>query len=205
LVVGLVVVGLRHPAARGERMMLLAPSPAAVIGPATGVKPVAPAANPAAFDAATPRRMGRWTSGVGTRIAQRAAQWLGWPYSFGAGNAEGPTYGHAVDADSRDDGSVLGFDCSGLTLYALAPWRALPHDAAAQYHAAGSFHPSLDQLAPGDLIFWSADGTVQGIGHVAVYIGNGQVVQAPRSGLDVTVSPLYGVERAYMGATRPLS
>ena len=42
-------------------------------------------------------------------------------------------------------------------------------------------------------------------GHVAVYVGNGEVVQAPQSGQTIRVSPLYGVERAYMGATRPLS
>jgi cell wall-associated NlpC family hydrolase len=58
---------------------------------------------------------------------------------------------------------------------------------------------------PGDLIFWSKDGTVQGIGHVAVYIGGGNVVQAPHSGDVIRITPIYEVEPGAMGATRPLS
>src|SRR4051812_49814869 len=99
--------------------------------------PVAQAARP-------PQRMGAWTPDVGLRIAQRAAKWLGWPYSFGAGGTDGPSFGHAVDADSRNDGKVFGFDCSGLAVYALGPWRSLPHSAAEQYHAARSYHPPPD-------------------------------------------------------------
>ena len=202
LAAGLLVATLSRSPAKAERMVLLQRSPAGAVGHQQ--QPGTPATAPAPV-ASAPARMGNWTPAIGAEIARRAGQWLGWPYSFAAGNGRGPTYGHAVDADSRNDGHVFGFDCSGLTMYALSPWRALPHDAAAQYHAAGSFHPALDQLAPGDLIFWSADGTVNGIGHVAVYAGGGEVVQAPRSGLTITVTPLYSVEHAYMGATRPLS
>ena len=139
------------------------------------------------------------------RIARRALHWLNWPYSFGAGGPAGPSYGHAVDHDSRNDDHVYGFDCSGLTMYALAPWRSLDHDAAAQYTEAGKFHPALDTLAPGDFVFWSADGTVGGIGHVAIYLGNGLVVQAPHSGDVIRVTPINEVDSGTMGATRPLS
>jgi cell wall-associated NlpC family hydrolase len=132
-------------------------------------------------------------------------RWLSWPYCFGAGDATGPTFGHAVDEDSRNDGEIRGFDCSGLTLYALAPWRQLTHFAATQYQQAGSYHPTLAELLPGDLIFWSLDGTVRGIGHVAIYLGEGKVVQAPHSGARITITPLNQVERGDMGATRPLS
>jgi cell wall-associated NlpC family hydrolase len=151
------------------------------------------------------QRMGDWTPQRGVQIADRALQWVNWPYSFGAGGAAGPSFGHAVDKDSRNDGHVYGFDCSGLTMYALAPWRQLVHDAASQYSEVGTYHPSLDTLQPGDLIFWSKDGTVGGIGHVAVYVGNGNVVQAPHSGDFVRVTPIYAVESGKMGATRPLS
>ena len=58
----------------------------------------------------------------------------------------------------------------------------MDHYAPNQYTQAGSFHPSTGQLMPGDLVFWSDNGTVGGIGHVAIYIGNGNVVQAPFSG-----------------------
>jgi cell wall-associated NlpC family hydrolase len=152
-----------------------------------------------------PLPMGQWTAKRGEQIARRALQWRGWPYSFGAGGPSGPSYGHAVDKDSRNDGSVFGFDCSGLTMYALAPWRSLVHDAASQYNQVGRFHPAINSLQPGDLVFWSANGTVNGIGHVAVYVGGGQVVQAPRSGDVVRVTPIYEVETGTMGATRPLT
>jgi len=201
LVVGGLFVALRNPPAPAERMTVMLPPVA--VSPVAQQDPV-PAGRPHPTAASLPR-IGDWTPQRGVRIAQRAAKWLGWPYSFGAGGVDGPSYGHAVDADSHNDGHVFGFDCSGLTMYALGPWRSLPHDAAAQYHSAGSYHPPLDQLQPGDLVFWSPDGTVNAIGHVAVYVGNGEVVQAPQSGQTIRVSPLYGVERAYMGATRPLS
>jgi cell wall-associated NlpC family hydrolase len=152
-----------------------------------------------------PARMGNWTLHRGVRIARRALRWRGWPYSFGGGGTAGPSYGHAVDWDSRNDDKVYGFDCSGLTMFALAPWLSLDHDAASQYTEVGSFHPSINTLEPGDLVFWSKDGTIQGIGHVAIYIGGGMVVQAPHSGDVIRVTPIYQVESGTMGATRPLT
>jgi cell wall-associated NlpC family hydrolase len=152
-----------------------------------------------------PFRIGNWTPKRGERIARRALKWLNMPYSFGAGGADGPSYGVPVDHDSRNDGHVYGFDCSGLTMYALAPWMRLEHDAATQYTEIGSFHPAMDSLWPGDLIFWSHDGTIQGIGHVAIYLGNGYVVQAPHSGDVIRVTPINEVEAGTMGATRPLT
>jgi cell wall-associated NlpC family hydrolase len=154
---------------------------------------------------AVPAPMGQWTSQRGLQIARRAVRWLNWPYSFGAGGTAGPSYGHPVDKDSRNDDKVYGFDCSGLSMFALAPWKNLDHDAASQYTEVGSFHPSIDSLQPGDLVFWSKDGTVGGIGHVAVYLGNGVVVQAPRSGDVIRVTPIFQVEPGTMGATRPLT
>jgi cell wall-associated NlpC family hydrolase len=148
---------------------------------------------------------GAWTPEIGQAIAARALRWLGWPYSFDAGNTQGPTYGRAVDHASRNDNHVLGFDCSGLVLYALAPWLVVDHDAAAQYTQTGSVHPAVRQLLPGDLVFWSSNGTVDGVGHVAVYLGDDQVVQAPYSGAYIGVSQLDRVEPGYFGATRPLT
>jgi cell wall-associated NlpC family hydrolase len=152
-----------------------------------------------------PAPIGRWTAERGRQIAQRALKWLNWPYSFAAGNGNGPTFGAAVDADSRNDGKVYGFDCSGLTMYAVAPWLEVVHDAASQYKQVGSFHPTLDTLYPGDLVFWTKDGTIGGIGHVGIYVGDGKVVQAPHSGSVVQVTPIYEVESGEMGATRPLT
>ncbi len=148
---------------------------------------------------------GGWTPQIGVDIANRALKWLNTPYSWAAGNASGPTYGLAVDKDSRNDGHVVGFDCSGLVLYALAPWMNVAHSAAAQYVEAGTMHPTFNQLQPGDLLFWSENGTVNGVGHVAIYIGNGNVVQAPHSGDVVRVTPLSQVDAGTIGTTRPLT
>lgn len=164
-----------------------------------------PAARAALVRQPVPPRTGEWTLRRGERIARRALRWLNWPYSFAAGGPAGPSYGTAVDWDSRNDDKVYGFDCSGLTMYALAPWLTLRHDAAAQYTEVGSFHPAIDGLEPGDLVFWSSDGTVGGIGHVAVYIGDGLVVQAPHSGDVIRETPIDQVESGTMGATRPLT
>ena len=155
--------------------------------------------------AATVPSMGGWTPQIGVLIARRALAWVGWPYSFAGGGTTGPSFGMAVDKDSRNDSKVRGFDCSGLAMYAVAPWRTLDHFAATQYTQVGSFHPLLTQLQPGDLIFWSPDPSIGHIGHVAIYVGDGEVVQAPHSGALIMVSPLYGVEGGYMGATRPLT
>lgn len=152
-----------------------------------------------------PSRIGNWTPRRGDLIARRALRWRGWPYSFGAGGPAGPSYGHAVDWDSRHDDTVYGFDCSGLTMFALAPWLSLTHFAAAQYTEVGTYHPAIDALEPGDLVFWSRDGTVAGIGHVAIYVGRGLVVQAPHSGDVIRVTPINRVDTGTMGATRPLT
>jgi len=75
----------------------------------------------------------------------------------------------------------------------------------AQYAVAGTRHPQLTELLPGDLVFWSDDGRASGIHHVAIYIGDGNVVQAPQSGDIVRVTPLARVDSGYFGATRPMS
>ncbi len=71
--------------------------------------------------------------------------------------------------------SSSGYDCSGLT---KAAWGAagvsLPHNAAEQWDAVS--HISRSQLQPGDLVFYLS------LGHVAIYVGNGQVIHAPQAG-----------------------
>lgn len=76
------------------------------------------------------------------------------------------------------------YDCSGLTsrAYQNAALQ-LPRTSREQY--AATTRITEFELAPGDLIFWSADGTAQGIYHVALYAGNGLIVQAPSAGKDV--------------------
>lgn len=76
----------------------------------------------------------------------------------------------------------------------------MAHYSQAQYNE-GSVHPSVDTLMPGDLVFFSSNGQQSGIHHVAIYIGNDQVVQAPQSGDRVKVSTMW--RNGYFGATRP--
>lgn len=202
LVAAVAVVTFRMPDRREPQLTarILVPADA----PAQQAAVAAPAV-PAAPAAGTQWRIGNWTPERGRLIAERALRWLGTPYSFAGGNASGPTYGVPVDHASRNDGSVRGFDCSGLVLYALAPWLRVDHLASAQYRQTGSVHPSIRSLLPGDLVFWSSDGTIGKVHHVAIYIGGGNVVQAPASGQLITVTPLGRVSNDTIGTVRPLT
>ena len=142
---------------------------------------------------------GHWTAAEGQSAADRALAWVGLPYAFDGGTATGPSVGVCTSADGgggEQDCHVVGFDCSGLALYAWAPYESLPHYAASQYLVAGNLHPSLNELLPGDWVFWSTDRTQSGIAHVAIYLGHGDVIQAPESGDVVKITPLISVIRA---------
>jgi len=80
------------------------------------------------------------------------------------------------------------WDCSGLTMMA---WKAggvaLPHYSAAQYQL--TMHIGVGDLRPGDLVFWGSSPNT--IHHVAMYIGNGKIIQAPRTGSYVEISGMY--------------
>jgi cell wall-associated NlpC family hydrolase len=112
---------------------------------------------------------------VNAVISAARAQ-LGKPYSWGAA---GPN----------------SFDCSGLTMWA---WRAggvsLPHYTGAQYSATR--HVSISDLQPGDLVFYN------GMQHVALYVGGGQIIHAPHSGDVVQYASLYYWDTS-MVASRP--
>ena len=134
-------------------------------------------------------------SGLGAMAARSALKWLGTPYSWGGGNPAGPSLGIAQGAHT------VGFDCSGLVTYAWA--RAgvpLTHYATAQYNSGP--HPARNQLRPGDLVFFAHNpSNPSTIHHVGIYIGNGQMVEAPFTGARVRVSNAFRPD--YAGATRP--
>jgi cell wall-associated NlpC family hydrolase len=148
---------------------------------------------------------GGWTAARGRAAVARAKNWLGEPYAWAGGNSSGPTYGVCdTGTDGWNDCHVVGFDCSGLTLYAWAPYTRLAHYTVTQW-GEGSYHPSRSNLMPGDLVFWSDNGRRSGIHHVAIYEGNGMVIQAPFSGSYVQETPLDQVSWGYYGATRPMT
>ncbi|TCO30337.1 cell wall-associated NlpC family hydrolase [Kribbella steppae] len=83
------------------------------------------------------------------------------------------------------------WDCSGLTQAAWAKAGVyLPHYSVAQYEQVR--HIDEDELRPGDLIFWSTDPDNPGtIHHVAMYLGDGRMVHAPRTGQPVQIASVY--------------
>lgn len=148
---------------------------------------------------------GHWTQAEGDTAVRRAESTLGTPYAWAGGNASGPTYGVCDPSNGApNDCHVYGYDCSGLAMYAWGPYLSMAHYAATQYVQAGRFHPSAGQLRPGDLVFWSFNGAISGIHHVAIYAGNGKIIEAPYSGGYVQWASLweYG---SFFGATRPLT
>ncbi|MDP9443939.1 MAG: NlpC/P60 family protein, partial [Actinomycetota bacterium] len=111
------------------------------------------------------------TSGGATAVTFAMAQ-LGERYLWGAA---GPT----------------AWDCSGLTMGAwAAAGRSLPHYSVAQYYATARV--SYGELQPGDLIFWASNpSSPETIFHVALYLGDGQMVHAPNSSSVVRVDSVW--------------
>jgi len=91
----------------------------------------------------------------------------------------------------------VGFDCSGLTMWA---WEqagvSLSHSAAAQY--SETTHVPLSDLQPGDLLFYDEGGS---IGHVAMYVGPGEMVQAETTGTRIQITGIWS--SGLVGAGRP--
>jgi cell wall-associated NlpC family hydrolase len=91
-----------------------------------------------------------------------------------------------------------GFDCSGLVQAAWASAGiSIPRDTYSQYAALP--HIPMSDLQPGDLIFYN------GLGHVAMYVGGGNIIDAPRTGLNVEKIPMSTSWYAdsVVGAARP--
>lgn len=112
-------------------------------------------------------------SGSGAVAVRAAESQLGVPYVWG-----GSTPG-------------VGFDCSGLTMWAWAQAGVqLDHSATEQYYEIA--HISFADLQPGDLIFYG-DGSY--LYHVVMYVGSGPygsdtIIQAPYTGADVQLAPM---------------
>ena len=142
-------------------------------GDAGGAVPVGPGGGPQAQQV------------VALALTQR-----GLPYIWGGGDYTGATGG--------------GFDCSGLTAWVFHQVGVdLPRTSQTQYAATatvrlpGGYTPASYQ--PGDLLFW---GTADNIHHVAIAIGNGQMVHASTFGQPLAVAPIYDGD--FFAATRPL-
>ena len=112
------------------------------------------------------------TAAGGLKAVQYAKGQLGEPYLWAAAGPD-------------------RWDCSGLTMMG---WKyagvALPHYSAAQYQLTK--HIGVGNLRPGDLVFWGTSPNT--IHHVAMYIGDGQIIQAPHTGSYVKIGGMYDWE-----------
>jgi cell wall-associated NlpC family hydrolase len=112
-------------------------------------------------------------------VIRREASQIGVPYSWGGGSLTGPSKG--VD----DGADTVGFDCSGLTRYGFAGVGVLlPRYSGDQYNAGR--HVPTSQAKRGDILFWGPGGSQ----HEALYLGNGQMLEAQQNGVPVKVSPV---------------
>lgn len=123
------------------------------------------------------------TAGQVRTVIRAAHTRLGWPYVWGG--------------ESEAEG---GYDCSGLMQYAFG--RAgirLPRVAADQ--ARAGWVVPYSKAEPGDMLIWANDPTAPGyISHIALYLGDGKMIAAPRRGTVVQVQDVY--TRNMRGAVR---
>lgn len=102
--------------------------------------------------------------------------------------------------------SPSGFDCSGFTQYVFAHFGvSLSHSSATQY--SNSVRIKKSELKPGDLVFFSQTSGSSKVGHVGIYVGDGQFIHAASPGKGVRYDGLddtYYVNH-YIGCGRVLS
>jgi cell wall-associated NlpC family hydrolase len=147
------------------------PNPSPTLG-SGGAPPPAPSPNP------TPPLPDPPPPSSRAQVAIQAAEsQIGVPYVYGGSSPQ------------------TGFDCSGLAMWSWGQAGvSLPHSAAMQYDILP--HVDRSQLQPGDLLFFYTP-----ISHVAMYLGGGQMIEAPHTGLTVRIVGVYW--QYYVGAARP--
>lgn len=110
-------------------------------------------------------------------VVQIARRYVGTPYVWGGT-------------------SPNGFDCSGFTQYVLN--QVGKHLPRISYQQANyGKRVGLDKLRPGDLVAWDNSSRNNGADHIAIYLGGGQIIEAPRPGLSVRIRSLGKNEGAW--------
>ncbi|WP_405937971.1 NlpC/P60 family protein [Streptomyces sp. NBC_00726] len=128
------------------------------------------------LDSGALKEINRDASPLGKQAVAFATAQIGKPYVWGA---EGPK----------------SYDCSGLTSQAwAAAGRPIPRTSQEQWRLLP--HIAIQDMRPGDLIIYHSDAT-----HVGMYVGNGQIIHAPRPGRDVTLAGAGSMQ--ILGVVRP--
>jgi cell wall-associated NlpC family hydrolase len=127
------------------------------------------------------------------------------PASGGAEGAIAWAYNHLGLPYQWGSTGPGGYDCSGFTKMAYAAAGvSLPQGSEAQYHSTGRV--SLSEIQRGDLLFYSNNGSSSGIYHVAIYLGDGQVIHSLRDwsgGFDGSKTNGMNYSPGLMAAGRP--
>lgn len=168
---------LDRAAARTPKTHLPTPTataakPATQPAPTSTAKPTA--SSPAKPTTAPVAQVSTGSSKGSSSAGQAAVDWartqIGKPYRWGA---TGPN----------------SYDCSGLTSQAWAKAGVkIPRVSRDQYRAAKKI--SYSEMRPGDLIFYGSGNNASSVHHVAIYSGNGKMIEAPRSGLNLREVPV---------------
>lgn len=112
------------------------------------------------------------------QVVALARKFLGTPYKWG-GSSPG------------------GFDCSGLIQYIFKQAVGVNLPRISFQQANYGTRLSLNQLKPGDLVAWDNSSRNNGADHIAIYIGGGMIIEAPRPGMSVQISGLYDQGEAW--------
>lgn len=116
------------------------------------------------------------------QILQFAKQFIGDPYDWGGQNPG-------------------GFDCSGLIYYVMDHFGynvpRISYQLGQQGYNLYGGRRDISKLSPGDLVMWDNSSRNSGADHVAFYLGNGLILEAPRPGRSVGISELYDMDNAW--------
>ena len=154
----------------------------AFIQQATGLTPSEKTTTESISSNVSPQAKREQGNSNGSSLVETAKKYLGTQYVWGGA-------------------SPKGFDCSGLMQYTYSQHGiSIPRTAREQFKSGTPV--SSNELQPGDLVFFKGSkGSTDAPGHVGMYVGNGQYIQAPRTGDVVKISDLSG-RKDYVGARR---
>ena len=139
---------------------------------------------------------GSAAEGTAKEAIEAAKTQIGVDYSWGGGSLKGPSKGFGRGA------GITGFDCSSLMRYAIYQGTGktyeIPRTSTEQWRALKKNKVSWNEMKPGDLIFYGSGDSMH---HVAMFLGDGKMIEAPRTGLKVRITKAR--DKGFAGAARP--